>query len=197
MSITPAALAALLNGDNENFIAASTPGGIEAQEKRGQQQQAQRQTLPKDMGDYRKDLEASGFEFGKECDGIFIEAKFPKGWSKRPTDHSMWTELLDAKGRKRGAIFYKAAFYDRSAHMHLSSRFTVQDDYAKPIRTVAVKDECGMVEKQITGLENPDWNGDRNTARALNDKIEAARKELGKWLDQNYPDWKSATAYWD
>ena len=36
--INPAALAALLGGEMENFIAASTEGGIEAQEAAGQAQ---------------------------------------------------------------------------------------------------------------------------------------------------------------
>lgn len=36
-NITPAAIQAAVSGNIENFIAASTPGGIEAQEAAGQQ----------------------------------------------------------------------------------------------------------------------------------------------------------------
>ncbi len=43
--MNPAALKALVGGDIENFLVASTPGGIEAQEKRGQMQQATMEIL--------------------------------------------------------------------------------------------------------------------------------------------------------
>ena len=34
----------------------------------------------------------------------------------------MWSDLLDDKGVKRGSIFYKAAFYDRSAFLRLKEK---------------------------------------------------------------------------
>jgi len=127
-SLTPAALVAALSGDFENFLAASTEGGIEAQEKRGQLRQAEKETLPTDLGrdgEGRKQFESLGFKFTGVIDGLFEHVDFPAGWTKKPTDHSMWTDIVDASGNKRGAIFYKAAFYDRSAHLSLDRRFSV------------------------------------------------------------------------
>lgn len=204
--ISPAALSALAVGDIENFLVAATPGGIEAQEKRGQLEQAERETLPiegtlKDrMGrscDSKKTFEALGFKFGKVVEGIFVEATFPAGWEKRPTDHSMWSDLVDNKGRKRGAIFYKAAFYDRSAHVHLSPRFGVGQDYDSPTVTVSIRDACGKIAWEISGLAKPDYSKDRENASANYDKIEAARAELWKRLKAEYPDCDSPSAYWD
>ena len=43
----PAAIIALAQGDIENALIAATPGGIEAQEARGQQEFAANSTLPK------------------------------------------------------------------------------------------------------------------------------------------------------
>lgn len=119
--MTPAALKALTSGDLQNFVAATTPGGIEAQERRGQAEQAKSETLPikGTDGDNRKTFEALGFVFGSKVDALFVNVTFPPGWRKNPTDHSMWTELLDDKGNKRAMIFYKAAFYDRHAEVHL------------------------------------------------------------------------------
>lgn len=195
--MSPAALAALLAGDMENAIVASTPGGIEAQEKRGQMEQAAKQTLPLELRG-REHFEALGFVFGSPVEGIFQEATFPDGWKKQPTDHSMWSDIVDDKGRRRGAIFYKAAFYDRSAHASLSSRFHVSQDYPEsgPI-TVKVADACGMVDRKIEGLAKSDWRGDRAAAEEAALKVDAARDELTKWLDATYPDWKSPVAYWD
>jgi hypothetical protein len=194
--MTPAALKAAVSGDMENFVAAMTPGGIEAQEKRGQIEQSFAETLPVDMGTHRRDFEALGFVFGKS-DELFIEAKFPKGWRKKPTEHSMWSEIVDDQGRKRGMIFYKAAFYDKRAHARLETRFQVTDDYAAKNRTVSVADACGKVDKKITGLKAPNWDGDRDTAKCLDDKIEAARNELKAWLEKTYPEWQSPIAHWN
>ena len=52
-------------------------------------------------------------------DALFQYVTLPEGWHKQPTEHSMWSHLLDDKDRKRASIFYKAAFYDRSAQLHL------------------------------------------------------------------------------
>jgi hypothetical protein len=46
---------------------------------------------------------------------LFYDAKLPEGWKLEPTDHSMWSRIVDNQGQERVKIFYKAAFYDRSA----------------------------------------------------------------------------------
>lgn len=60
---------------------------------------------------------AMGVQMGPPLpnDPLFRVATLPPGWSIKPTDHSMWSDLCDDTGRKRAAIFYKAAFYDRRA----------------------------------------------------------------------------------
>jgi hypothetical protein len=194
-SITPAALVAAAIGDFGNFMVASTPGGIETQERSGQIEQSFKETLPVDMGEHRTQFEALGFVFG-ESEGIFIEAKFPKGWRKKPTEHSMWTDIVDDQGRKRGGIFYKAAFYDCRSAAHLETRFSVRDNYGNQERVVSVVDVSGKVEKKITGLLAPDWDDHAEGLRRV-EKCEQARRELTAWLDENYPEWRSPLAYWE
>jgi len=122
--MNPAALKALAEGNVDNFLTASTPGGIEAQEAAGQQGMVKSEALPKDMRPgVREKLEELGVTFGKDVDDIFIEAKLPPGWGKRATSHSMWSDLMNAEGQIVAHIFYKAAFYDRSAHMNLAEGF--------------------------------------------------------------------------
>ncbi len=110
-------LMALLNGDDENAMVAATPGGIEAQEARGQQQFVNTSTLPIEVrnGTY----EAHGITVGEPVDDLFVSVTLPDGWKKVPTSHSMWSDLIDEQGRVRASIFYKAAFYDRSAFASL------------------------------------------------------------------------------
>ena len=189
-TMTPAALGALLSGDAENFLAAAVPGGIEAQEKRGQIEQSLSETLPKDgtTGQNRKLWEDMGFVFGEDVDDIFVSAKFPEGWFKRPSDHSMWTHIVDNKGRKRGGIFYKAAFYDRSAHVRLEPRFSYtcyRETGAKETWAVAALDGDSEVNN-FGSWKDGDWDGKA-----------ALEREAIIWLNQNKPDWRDASAYWD
>lgn len=199
--ISPAALVAFASGNVKNFMAATTEGGIEAQEKAGQLEQAGTQTLPLDVGqryngkieDARKPWETLGFRFGKAVDDIFVEAAFPAGWKKVPTDHSMWSDIVDDKGRKRGSIFYKAAFYDRSAHAHLSCRFSVREVYEGP-RVIRIEDACGEVKREIAGEDTDGLNGE--AFHKAYDGNETKRRELFAWLKENYPECENPTAYW-
>ena len=193
--MTPAAVKAFLEDDAENLIAAMVPGGIEAQEKRGQMAQAALQTLPLKLK--RDEFEAAGFVFGDPADDLFVNVTFPEGWTKKPSSHDMWTEILDEKGRVRGSIFYKAAFYDRSASARLSPRFHVGEDYLiKTSRTVSVRDACGVVQFSIEGLAVPDWN-DRPASELAAQAIDAARLKCQCYLVENWPDYGNPNAYWN
>jgi len=76
--MTPAALGALLRGDKENFIGASTPGGIEAQEARGQRDFVVNETLPiKCNFCEREQLEQMGIVFSDEIDSLFVRVQLP------------------------------------------------------------------------------------------------------------------------
>lgn len=62
-------------------------------------------------------------------DKLFLDVELPIGWQIKNTDHSMWNELVDDKGRVRATFFYKAAFYDRDAFINFDRRynFTMHD----------------------------------------------------------------------
>jgi len=186
--MNPAALEALLKGDLDNFGVASTPGGIEAQELGGQiGLVASFETLPINMGaGGRERAEALGFTYGTEADELFVTVTPPEGWSLRATDHAMWSDILDGQGRKRGAIFYKAAFYDRRADGHWLPRFSVTNDWKNDDRTPRVID-AGTGEIVWMGEPSPpsDW-------AAIEVQEEAGRA----WLLENYPDYQNPAAYW-
>lgn len=136
MNLTPAALAAAAKGDFHNAMVAATPGGIEAQEEAGQAILTLKfNQLPKDYlywrgeGTWKECFERLGFKFGADVDDIFVSVTAPEGWTLRPSDHSMWSYIHDEQGRKRGAVFYKAAFYDRSANLRLETRYQAGGHY--------------------------------------------------------------------
>ena len=43
----------------------------------------------------------------------------PEGWKREASYHPMWSHIVDGAGKQRVSIFYKAASYDRKAHMSL------------------------------------------------------------------------------
>ena len=113
---------------------------IEYQEKLGQQNLCNSCELPIKCNDYGyfKKLHDMGItilhteeEINNLSKGeLFIKVELPEGWSIKPTDHSMWSNLVDDKGRERASIFYKAAFYDRDAHLSFNRRFRISGKIA-------------------------------------------------------------------
>ncbi|MHC4311264.1 MAG: hypothetical protein ACYSW3_02190 [Planctomycetota bacterium] len=100
--------------------------GIVESEKRGQQHFVNTDVLPKVIRPpkAKQTLEEMGVIFGEDDDDLFVDVTLPEGWKKEPTDHDMWSRLLDADGNEVAMIFYKAAFYDRDAFLS----FTPKED---------------------------------------------------------------------
>ena len=208
--MNPAALFALLSGDLENALIASTPGGIEAQEAQGQADFVANETLPRKcgFGTTRQQIEAIGIVFGENVDDLFVSVKLPEGWRKSATGHSMHNDLLDEKGRRRASIFYKAAFYDRSASIDLCNRYRVSvnpvtgwddPDYRQSGWHCVVSD-CESVISTSGQIEpEPPYDCDEQRAEwlAWHDKKDGLAKSGQSWLDEHYPDWRDPVAYWD
>lgn len=196
----PAALSALLRGDLANAITAATPGGIEAQEAAGQRAFVANETLPKEcLYCTRKQLEQMGIVFGEDAGDLFMRVQLPEGWSKIATDHSMWSKLVDDKGRERATIFYKAAFYDRRAHIGLTRRFSFNvqpvcgweqkfDNETEP-RICVVTDggEAIWQSEEVKPSPEIEWF-----------RLDTVLNPLGlAWISEHYPDWQDPLAYWD
>lgn len=113
------------------ILAASMgPGGlnqaIAEQERAGQAQLVNSEQLPTDLnGCGKADFEALGISFGDPTPGdpLFQSATLPDGWKREAADHDMWSYVVDQFGRRRIAVFYKAAFYDRRAFMSINTVF--------------------------------------------------------------------------
>ena len=98
-----------------------TSDAIEISERQGGAEMvAATRTVPTDGAEL---LEQFGFQLGEIVadDPIFREVTAPAGWRREPGEnpYGYWSYLVDPAGNRRVAIFYKAAFYDRSAHLHL------------------------------------------------------------------------------
>lgn len=133
------------------------PGMIEQQEQDGQRQLVNSDRLPvkingRDVSD--ADFEALGFTFGDPDPGdpLFRPATLPPGWTRRGSDHAMWSHLLDQHGRQRVAIFYKAAWYDRDAFMSLETVWGYVRGHVEYGESLLVTDEWATRETVLAAM---------------------------------------------
>lgn len=207
-----AALAAALKGDTVNALVASTPGGIEAQEKAGQTTFVAGDMLPKEIsGATREQLVALGFIFGDDLDNLFVVAKLPADWKKQATDHDMYSIIIDEQGRERASIFYKAAFYDRRTDMRMTRRYAYD---VQPVggwgavateggEWVCIVTDCDKEIWRSAILEpEPEYSGKPQEADKRQAWLDWSTKKdvLGEqgqqYLNEHYPNWRNPLAYW-
>jgi len=205
---------------NIHWLFGGNPNAIERQEKEGQDQLVQSsiektQQLPINGNgcDALEIYKLFGFEvLGKsEGDDIFYDVKMPEGWRIEPTNHSMWSNLVDPNGGKRASIFYKAAFYDRSSFINrLNTKYTVdrkffkriKEDYYENINATPIifsvlengeeihaTDEAFF--KEVYVKENHSQWHDNYDAFKIVVKMEAM-----DWVSNKFPNWEDPLAYW-
>lgn len=180
------------NGDLDNFIAAFTPGGIEAQEAAEQKKMVENCQLPKRVSGamWGQLEEIWGIKVTGIVDDLFYKVALPEGWKLQATNHSMWSDLLDKDGCKRASIFYKGAFYDRRADMRVNPRYAMNYVYSKDeptkltIRVVDAKEGCKTLFTSETVLSSSYKETDR------------IAKEASDWLSKNHPEFNNPLAYW-
>lgn len=182
-----------------DVIVESIPGSITNSERAGQARFVAAQQLPREMrpASARAYLESVGFRFGENVDELFVACAFPEGWKLKATDQAIYSDLFDAKDRRRALIFYKAAFYDQRAEFALLQRFTVNSyvEVGPKTMEVVVRDGDQIIERFGT------WEhaGDRGR-EALRKSLEhqtSLEEKAAAWLNERWPKWDDPTAYWD
>lgn len=196
----------------ESLITGDVSGAIMNQEKRGQRALvASGGQLPR-TGFDRAMLETLGFKIGDEIDDLFIAVTLPAGWAMKPTSHSMHSDVVDEQGRERIHIFYKAAFYDRRAHMSFCRRYSCGvepvtgfgEGYSREADEIAVvKDQGVVIWRSETPIPSTDVYFHAGVNRtdderkkyfqALNALQEMAKAKIAEM----FPDWQNPLAYWD
>lgn len=177
-----------------NLIAAMSPKGrgIEEQEARGQRQLVASSQLPS-----KNNGQENVIDFYKGCgievigqtkgDKMFLDVRLPEGWAIKPTDHSMWSRLVDSNGAERASIFYKAAFYDREAFINMLSRYHLSMDRDEKNHDLWM---CNVVDRKTGNIINAGaWSTYRDA--------DNARENFKVWLDEKYPDHQDSLAYWN
>jgi len=130
-------LLGLLSEGNDGYI-----GGMEAA---GQRELVASTSLPTQLSSGTdEDFVKLGFIFGEpdSRDPLFRPATLPEGWRKEGSDHNMWSYVVDQLGRRRVAIFYKAAYYDRRADMRLENVYGYASTLAYEASALPVYDDA-------------------------------------------------------
>lgn len=94
-----------------------------------------------------------GVIFGENIEGqlnLYRKAKIPAGWKIVPTDHYMYSHLVDDKGRPRAMIGVKAASYDPWNTIYALGRFNIERVY-HTITVTPPKPKKRRVERKIDG----------------------------------------------
>jgi hypothetical protein len=208
----PASLSAFLNADPRWKITA-TPGGIEKQEADGQKDFVNSEELP--TRSPWNQLKALGvvllddLEAAKHAHRLFCRVQLPKDWKKASTDHPMWSDLLDEKGRKRASIFYKAAFYDQDAFLTLECRYCsgiFPEDMYKSEIPYEERERApwyGIVKDWDSTIlfKTKPYVGPKSTttarAKAKYAKKAELETEAKAWLMEKFPKFDSVLEYWD
>ena len=97
---------------------AATPGGVEIQEEQGQRTLEAGELLPIEITSGENSWVVyglMGIDILDVYDDLFWRVRLPEGWRIDAGAHTNYSYLLDAGGKQRGSIYYKAAFYDRVA----------------------------------------------------------------------------------
>lgn len=149
----------------------------------------------------KQQYEKMGIIIVEEYDDLFWNVELPEGWKIKATDHTMWNNLFDDKGRQRANFFYKAAFYDRDAFINFDTRFQVSVDHvADPSSDYDIwknSDYQGTVKdgkEIIFSTECVPVTGSYDKDDKIKNKL---RKQLEKYMKENYPDYEDIHAYWD
>lgn len=146
--------------------------------------------------------EKMGIKVLGEYDDLFYSVELPAGWRIQTTSSSVWSDLLDGKGRKRLSFFHKGSLWDRDAFSNFVCRYTFcimpfdnfetdveyEERVFKPWR-LFIMDSGEIIEKlaEVTVSTKKEYF-------ALHDKF---RKIARSFLDEHYPEWEDVNAYWD
>lgn len=179
-------------------------GAIEEQEAQGQRELLRSEVIPSDGSSKPEEqaaLEAMGFTLGEpvQGDAMFRKCTLPEGWKRVGSDHAMWSYIHDDKGRKRASVFYKAAFYDRSAHIGLECRYHSTTKYATGETLESVIADYDKHTHRIYCVCDADGtvlHSEPGCLRADHKAGDAAYRACSEWLKANYPDFASPAAYW-
>lgn len=144
---------------------------------------------------------------------LYVNAKLPNGWTIGVLS-MYWTAVYDHNGKERFSYFIKDTWYEKVAftrkqtryYYHLNYDLLNDNAYENTIIQYLVKDGDDVIYKTdpvmvYNYLEGVDEDSDEACLmwRKIFKKIDIIKnrqiKECRKFLNENFPKWKSYTSY--
>lgn len=135
-----------------------------------------------------------GFKITKEYSWR-LEAELPNGWTAKSISNTYFSRLIDNKGRYRADIFRKRDIHEQDFFIRFNRRFTIKEYIVSTILDDVTSFHYVLDNSKLLRI----FKTDRITYN-INDLYdhEAKYHEICvKWLEENYPDYKNPSAYWD
>jgi len=138
-------------------------------------------------------LQRFGVQLERLAGSHYVTVTLPEGWRLEP-DHSGCVNIVDERGRQR-AVMGNTGDAKYYIEVRPWFRFSDKGDYTfreECSLTVQVADANGTI---IYSVQSPPRyiEGATDAYFAFSDGC----RLIEQWLDQNYPGWKSLSAYWD
>lgn len=146
-------------------------------------------------------------------DSLFVNAKLPNGWTAR-ADNVYWASVYDRNDKERFSYFVKVTWYEKVAFTRKQTRYYYRlnydllndNAYENTIIQYLVKDGDDVIYKTdpvmvYNDLEGVDEDSDAACLmwRKIFKKVDIIKnrqiKECRKFLNENFPKWKSYTSY--
>ena len=178
-------------------------GGPDAVTRRAHIQMQTDQELPVASKEEDEILVRLGFVLGGPSPyrKKFRMAALPQGWKIKPSDHRIYSHIVDEKGRRRAQIGYEAR--DDWTSFHLERRFNptfTKDDWneaddekgASVIACITDSDKKELWRgKRVPEVDKkkPNWHSEPSA-------MDLAARIAEKKLTDIAPDWRSPEAYW-
>jgi hypothetical protein len=147
--------------------------------------------------DSKPQLEKMGIKVLKKSidDDLFYDIELPDGWYFKPTEHALYTELLDDKKRLRAVIFYKAVSYDRKSAITFATCYRVVTSRTNDSYTAyATNNNRTVFTNTIYRKEKIKYE---DSLIACKEDSLIACKNVKNFLNERFPDWRDINAYWD
>ncbi len=175
------------------------PGAVDRLQKESQEMINRNVILARKMFPSKESWEELGFQFKDIDDDILYEATLPIGWSLKPSDNPMGTEIYDQNGFLRATMSYKSAPYDRRASMSLHRKYEICKNHEKCNNGYNLIIYFGNEMEKLFVCEKF-FEGYEATSEQISKNIEITRsyrKLTQQFADRYYPGWEDVNSYWD
>lgn len=151
----------------------------------------------------QRSLERMGARWTAEVDAVLRKWTFPPGWTLRESVPENYV-LCDPIGHERGRLHYRCSGGERDASLELLTRFHLTWERGPRDAEGLLLDSGHAVRQYVLDrlTQRRFWIGPWETAEQhrawyMRDQFNGPALEAERLLEEQYPDWREPSAYWE